>query len=111
METPKYPTRVRASLACRIVNLDRVKFNDAVNSGAYPCAPGTRGGSARLFDEAALLPLFFFARLTEFGIPTTRAGQLACEIDSALKGRGVEDATRVVLLRGQMAEVCIVTPQ
>ena len=76
-------TRVRAALACRIVNLDRVKFNDAVASGTYPCAPMTMKGSARIFTEEQLLPLFFFARLTEFGIPTGRAGQLACEMASA----------------------------
>ena len=72
----------RSAVACRIVSLDRVKFNDAVASGTYPCAPSTTGGSARLFTEEDLLPLFFFARLTEFGLPAGKAGSMACEIAS-----------------------------
>jgi hypothetical protein len=107
MPVPKFKTRVRAVLACQIVNLDRVKFNDAVASGTYPCAPHTISGKSRIFDEEALLPLYFFARLTEFGISAGRAGRLACEMASCAKGRGVEDADRIILLRGSMDEVFI----
>lgn len=108
MATPKY---IRAALACRMVNLDRVKFNDAVASGVYPCAPGTRSGSARLFTEADLLPLFYFARLTEFGITAGRAGHLACEMANATKGNGVDEADRFVLLVGTMTEVVVASRQ
>ena len=96
-------TRVRAALACRIVNLDRVKFNDAVASGTYPCAPMTMKGSARIFTEEQLLPLFFFARLTEFGIPTGRAGQLACEMASAASSDYAEPADRITFVQGMMS--------
>lgn len=99
--------RVRAPLACRIVGLDRVKFNDAVASGAYPCAPPTMKGSARLFDEESLLPLYFFARLTEFGIPASRAGQLVCEMASLARNETSKDADRIVLLRGRMGETFV----
>lgn len=96
--------RVRAPLACRIVGLDRVKFNDAVASGAYPCAPATMKGSARLFDEESLLPLYFFARLTEFGIPASRAGQLACEMASTARQESTQHNDRITFVRGTSHE-------
>lgn len=99
---PTFPTRVRAAMACRVVNLDRVKFNDAVASGAYPCAPSTRSGSARVFTEAELLPLYFFARLTEFGMPAGKAGAMACEMASRASEDHAEPATRIIYVQGQM---------
>jgi hypothetical protein len=100
---PQFPTRARAAMACRIVNLDRVKFNDAVASGTYPCAPSTRGGSARIFTEAELLPLFFCARLTEFGLPAGRAGRLACEMAMTANDEHAELATRIIYVHGAFA--------
>ena len=93
--------KVRATLACRIVNLDRVKFNDAVATGTYPCAPATRSGAARIFTEEDLLPLFFFARLTEFGIPAARAGQLSCEMADRARSDDAEPAERIIFVKGQ----------
>lgn len=94
------PVRVRAAMACRIVNLDRVKFNDAVASGTYPCAPSTRAGSARVFTEAELLPLYFFARLTEFGLPAGKAGAMACEMAARATDDSSEPATRIIYVQG-----------
>ena len=93
------PDRFRAALACRIVALDRVQFNDAVASGNYPCAPSTLKGSARIFTEGQLLPLFFFARLSEFGIPARRAGFLACEMASVASADYAEPADRIVFVQ------------
>lgn len=98
---PQFPIRVRAAMACRIVNLDRVKFNDAVASGTYPCAPMTRAGSARVFTEAELLPLYFFARLTEFGLPASKAGSMSCEMAASASGDQSEPATRIIYVHGQ----------
>lgn len=100
MATPQFPTRVRAAMACRIVNLDRVKFNDAVASKTYPCAPGTDRGSARIFTEAQLLPLFFFARLTEFGLPAGKAGAMACEMANVASSDSSQPATRIIYVHG-----------
>jgi hypothetical protein len=99
-----YKSRFRAALACRIVGLDRVKFNDAVASGVYPCAPITTAGSARVFTEEQLLPLYFFARLTEFGVLASRAGYLACEVAGLTGTYGTEDSDRIILLRGTNME-------
>jgi hypothetical protein len=91
---------VHSALACKIVQLDRLKFNDAVASGLYPCAPATKPGSSRIFDEDGLIPLYFFARLTEFGVTTAVAGRIACDIASSARAKGAEKAERVVFVRG-----------
>lgn len=96
--------RIRAQLACSIVGLDRLRFNDAVASGIYPCAPGTRAGSARVFSEDELLPLFFFARLTDFGLSASRAGYLACKMASFAQQESVRDSDRIILLVGTKNE-------
>jgi hypothetical protein len=101
---PKNGFRVRAALACKIVQLDRLKFNDAVASGVYPCAPATTPGSARIFDEERLLPLYFFARLTEFGVTAATAGRIACEMAAAARADSAENADRIVLVRGTQDE-------
>jgi hypothetical protein len=101
---PKNGFRVRAALACKIVQLDRLKFNDAVASGVYPCAPPTTPGSARIFDEERLLPLYFFARLTEFGMTTATAGRIACEMSAAARADNAEKADRIILVRGTQDE-------
>lgn len=93
--------RLRTALACKVVGLDRVKFNDAVASGAYTCAPFTMKGSARIFDEESLIPLYFFARLTEFGLPPSRAGRLACDAASVLRDPASAQTDRVILLRSE----------
>lgn len=87
-------------MACRIVNLDRVRFNDAVASGTYPCAPSTRSGAARVFTEEEMLPLYYFARLTEFGIPASLAGRLACEMGERSRTDDAEPATRIIFVKG-----------
>lgn len=98
---PNFPTRVRAAMACRIVNLDRVNFNDACASGTYPCAPATRAGSARVFTEAELPPLFYFARLTEFGLPAGKAGAMACKMAAAASADSSAPATRIIYVHGE----------
>jgi hypothetical protein len=103
-ETRKFKTQYRAALACRVVNLDRVKFNDAVANKLYPCAPSTVGGSARLFTEEDLLPLYYFARLTEWGMPAGRAGRIACDLYDKTRARGVNKDDRLSLLVGTMDE-------
>jgi hypothetical protein len=100
----KFPRRVRSAIAMRVVNLDRLKFNEAVANDHYPCAPFTTSGSARLFAEDDLVALYVFARLLELNVAPRRAGQLACEFKSHLHSRGEEVVDRVVYVRGQHEE-------
>lgn len=92
--------RVRAALACRIVNLDRVKFNEAVASGAYPCAPGTVSGRARLFDLDDLLALKLFSDLLKEGYGAAPAGRIACEVAAA--ARENPEAQAISYIRSNM---------
>src|SRR5438132_13846853 len=93
---PKYPRRVRSAIALQLVNLERLKFNEAVANGHYPCAPITTAGSVRLFAEDDLVALYVFARLLELNVASRRAGQLACEFKSHMRSKGTEDADRIV---------------
>jgi hypothetical protein len=97
----KYPRRVRSAVAMRVVNLDRLKFNEAVANGYYTCAPITTAGSVRLFAEDDLVALYVFARLLELNVAPRRAGQLACEFKSHMRSRGNEAADRIIYVRGQ----------
>lgn len=90
----------KTALACKVVGLDRLRFNDAVANNIYPCAPATAKGSSRLFDEDAMIPLFLFARLTDFGITAARAGAMACEVASTLKQDTYKKSDRITLVRG-----------
>ena len=104
-------THVRSTTAMRIVRLDKTKFNEAVADGFYNCAPATIRGSMRVFQVEQLVPLYFFARLLEFGLPARRAGQLACEAWNVSRLRGAEAADRIILLRGQGGESLIPSSQ
>lgn len=93
-------TRVRSNIATRIARLDRQRFNEAVASGFYQCAPSTAIRSVRLFEEDDLVALFVFARLIDLGLPSRRAGDLACEFKSGIRDRGGNEVERVVYVRG-----------
>lgn len=99
--------RFRAALACRIVKLDRVKFNEAVSLGAYPCAPPTIAGKARIFNEEELLPLFFFARFLDFGLSLHLAGSLACEAASAARTSYYAHNDRITWVRGTIGQTML----
>ena len=71
-------TRARTKTACRVVGIDRQKLTDAINTGDYGCAPSTTAGVARVFDVDDMTALFFYERLTARGVPSRRAGGVAC---------------------------------
>jgi len=74
--TPKLTTKA----ACRVAGLDRDRFNEHVASGAFPCAPDTVRGRARLFDPDDMIALFLFREFLDEGTDAKTAGKLACEI-------------------------------
>ena len=79
--TPKLTTKA----ACRVAGLDRDRFNEHVASGAFPCAPDTVRGRARLFDPDDMIALFLFREFLDEGTDAKRAGLLACEIAQCAK--------------------------
>ena len=76
MATPKVST----SIACRIVGLNRDRFNEYIAAGHYGCAPSTVPGRTRLFGPDDLLTLMLFKRLMDDGYTVEAAGKIACAI-------------------------------
>lgn len=71
--------------ACRIARIERSKFNDAMASGEYTCAPSAQPGYPRIFELHDLIGLFLFARLIERGRTVKQAAFVTCQIVSQLK--------------------------
>jgi hypothetical protein len=94
--------RVRSASAMRIAEIDRLKFNEAVADGLYPCAPATKRGSVRLFNENDLVALYIFARLIDNGITPRMAGPLACEFAEEARLNPHEDRIIYVKSYGGM---------
>ena len=72
--------KLRPGPACRVVRLERDRYNEATAAGVIPCIPQTTPGRARLFDPFDLLVLWYYRELTEDGYARDKAGQIACAI-------------------------------
>ncbi len=88
-------TRARTKTACRVVGIDRQKLTDAINSGDYSCAPATTAGVARVFDIDDMTALYLYERLTERGMPSRRAGGIACLVLRQMRSN--PEAERIVI--------------
>lgn len=83
--------RLTTKAACRVVGIDRDRFNEHVARGDFGCAPETIPGRARLFDADALLTLKIFKDLLDDGLPSKLAGRIACSVGQAAKDFPNED--------------------
>lgn len=72
--------RARSKLACKIADIDPLRLNEAVFAKHYNCAPETRAGSPRIFDEDGIVALRIFGDKTRIGWSTANAGELACSV-------------------------------
>ncbi|QIB32671.1 hypothetical protein [Ancylobacter pratisalsi] len=72
--------RATTALAAEIARIDRQRFNEAVASGLYTCAPETVAGRARSFGLVDLVVLFIYGRLLDEGITPRHAGAAACRL-------------------------------
>lgn len=88
--------KVSTAIACRIVGLNRDRFNEYVAAGQYHCAPPTVPGRARLFDPDDMLTLFLFKRLIDDGYTIEKAGNIACAIGLVAKSHPEERAISYV---------------
>lgn len=50
--------------AAEIVRMDRQRLNEDIASGIYPCAPATRAGKGRVWDENDLIALRLYGFLS-----------------------------------------------
>ncbi|BBC74405.1 conserved hypothetical protein [Altererythrobacter sp. B11] len=73
-------TRLATKIACRVVGLDRDRFNEHVAAGNFPCAPETIPGRARYFDPDDMIGLWLFKEFLDEGVDAPVAGRMACEI-------------------------------
>jgi hypothetical protein len=90
--------KFRVKNACRIADIDRDRFNEAVAAGNYNCAPPVQRGSTRVFDEDDLIALFAYGRMLEDGYPPKLAGRLACLVRGCLGDANAEEDI-IVLFR------------
>lgn len=91
--------KFRTQPACRIANIDRDRFNEAVAAGNYPCAPKVARGATRVFDEIDLVALFIYGRMIEQDIQPNKAGPLVCQIVQCLREnstKGIDEEKVVV---------------
>lgn len=82
------PYRLAAKIACRVARIDRQRLNEHVASGAYYIAPDPAKGGSRYFMEEDMIPLYVFARQTERGLNSKKAGNLASMLHDALRHGG-----------------------
>lgn len=90
------PPKVTTALACRIVRLDRARFNEAVSGGFLRCVPETIRGRSRYFLPDDLLALWYFRELVEDGYTREKAGQIACAVADAARRNPNEPAISYV---------------
>lgn len=77
--------RLTTKAACRVVGIDRDRFNEHVAAGNFQCAPATVPGRARLFDPDDMIALWLFKEFLDDGTDAKTAGALACEIAQCAK--------------------------
>jgi len=67
--------------ACRVVGMNRDRFNEHVSEMNFECAPGTVAGRSRLFDPNHMVALWLFNEMIERDkISAKKAGTIACEV-------------------------------
>lgn len=77
--------KVTTAVACRIVRLDRARFNEAVSGGYLRCVPETIAGRSRYFLPDDLLAPWYFRELVEDGYTREKAGAIACAVAEAAR--------------------------
>lgn len=77
--------KISTAQACDVAAVDRLRFNEAVAEGFYPCAPPTTKGIARQFGEDDLVVLVIYGQLLEVGVTPRHAGYIACKVLSCLE--------------------------
>ena len=81
--------KFRTKAACRIARIDHQRFNEDVAAGDYPCAPKTRAGVSRVFDEADIAGLLIYRHLldafSQTGYSKKTASMYACGVIQAVR--------------------------
>lgn len=97
--------KARAGLACEIAGLHPDRFNEAVAAGHYGCAPPTRQGVARVFDEIDIVGQIVFSELLREGVSIGTCGAVACDVMGTM--RKSPDAKFIFEIRGALSHFCL----
>ena len=92
--------KVSSTFATEIADVDKLRFNEAVASGLYPCAPATKAGAVRYFDLNDIIVLTVYRHLLHEGTLPRSAGPMACGLLDLL--RQFPEAERVVWVKSSM---------
>ncbi len=80
------PYKFSTKLACEIAGIDPLRLNESIaGKDGYTCAPKTRAGVARQFEEFDITALFIYRFLTSTGYTQKLASMYACGVLEALK--------------------------
>ncbi|MEQ8292691.1 MAG: hypothetical protein RIA08_10835 [Roseovarius sp.] len=88
--------KFRTKAACRIADVNPLRLNEAIYAGNYPCAPETKSGSARVFEEVDLMGLSLWGKLMKDpDIHRATVGDIVCSFLSYLKMDHMEEIERL----------------
>ena len=88
--------KFRTKAACRIAGVDPLRLNEAIYAGNYPCAPETRSGASRTFEEIDLITLTLWRDLMKNSeIHRMRIGDLVCRVHALLKADNLGEIERL----------------
>lgn len=79
---------IPSAWAMQITGVNRLRFNEAVFAGLYPCAPPTEERRKRYFGTNDVIALYAFGQLTSTGITPRVAGEIACSIAELMNTHG-----------------------
>lgn len=87
---PKYfealPYKFRTKLACEVAGIEAQRLNEAIAAkDGYKCAPETKPGVAREFDEFDMIALYLFRFLSGLGYSQSLASMYACSVQRAFR--------------------------
>ena len=85
--------KARTKLACQIAGIDPQRLNEAHHAQTYRCLPPTRAGSARVFEVHDIVALCVFKEMTDFGISTSRAADIACRLSDDMQYERIPGGT------------------
>lgn len=77
--------KIDTAKACIVAELDPARLREAIHGNIYMCAPDTRPGVARQFDENDLISLRLYGKLTKMGYTREMSGAMACMARDALQ--------------------------
>ncbi len=97
--------RYMGRLACELSDLDPDRLNSWISLGYFACAPETRPGKARSFDENGVVSLKILSQLLTWGVSEKHACRLAYEALDYIANRPLTELLHYVQEPGAAAAI------